>query len=204
MKQLIIIGASGHGKVVADIAEKMGYDPIGFLDDNGEVTSCNGCPVLGKTNGFSDFNCEFFVAIGNNVIRARIQKVLEDAGKQVATLIHPNAVVGKGVELGQGTVVMAGAVINPGAKIGKGCIINTCASVDHDCLLGDFVHLSVGAHMAGGCFVGDGSFIATGATVINNIRICADTVIGAGGVVIRNIEEPGTYVGCPVRKRMEK
>ena len=204
MKQLMIIGASGHGKVVADIAEKMGYDQIGFLDDNPEVISCGGYPVVGKTNEFSGFGGEFVVAIGNAAVRARIQKTLEAAGKQLATLIHPGAVVGKGVKIGRGTVVMAGAVINPDAHIGNGCIVNTCASVDHDCRMEDYVHLSVGAHMAGGCRVGEGTFIASGATVINNIHISNDVVIGAGAVVIRDVEEPGTYVGCPARKLVGK
>lgn len=201
MKQLIIIGASGHGKVVADIARQAGYDDIQFLDDNEELVSCSGYPIAGRCRKFADFNCDFVVAIGNPEVRQHIVGRLVDAGKSVVTLIHPNAVIGENVSIGIGTVVVAGAVINPGAQIGSGCIINTCASVDHDCDIADFVHVAVGAHIAGTCTIGERTWIGAGATIINNIRICGDCTIGAGAVVIRNIEEPGIYFGCPARRK---
>lgn len=200
MKQLVIIGASGHGKVVADIARQTGYDEIRFLDDNEELTSCNGYPVVGRCGDFANFNCDFIVAIGTPGVRQSLVMQLEVAGKTVATLIHPNAVIGENVGIGFGTVVMAGAVVNPGAQIGKGCIINTCSSVDHDCKLADFVHLSVGAHMAGSCTIGERTWIGAGATIINNIRICGDCMVGAGTVVVEDIVEKGTYIGVPARK----
>lgn len=199
MKQLVIIGASGHGKVVADIAGRTGYDDIRFLDDNEELVSCSGWPVIGKCGDFTDLNCDFIVAIGNPEVRQHIVVQLEDAGKTIVTLIHPNAVIAQNVIIGIGTVVMAGAVINPGAKIGVGCIINTCASVDHDCVLEDFVHIAVGAHVAGTCTIGERTWIGAGATVSNNIDICADCMVGAGAVVVRTIIEPGTYVGVPAK-----
>lgn len=202
MKQLVIIGASGHGKVVADIARQTGYDEIRFLDDNEELAFCNGYPVVGRCGEFENFNCNFIVAIGNPVTRQCVQLQLEAAGKTIVTLIHPNAVTGENVSIGIGTVVMAGAVINPGARIGKGCIINTCSSVDHDCQLADFVHVAVGAHIAGTCTIGEGTWIGAGATVINNVHICGNCMIGAGAVVIKKIEESGTYVGVPA-KRMD-
>lgn len=200
MKQLVIIGASGHGKVVSDIATHTGYDNIRFLDDNEELTSCNGYPVVGRCGDFAKFNCDFFVAIGNPELRQHIIGKLEDAGKRIVTLIHSNAVIGGGVTIGIGTVVMAGTVINPEVEIGKGCIINTCSSIDHDSVLADFVHLSVGAHMAGACTIGARTWIGAGSTIINNIYICDDCMIGAGAVVVKDIEEPGTYVGVPAKR----
>ena len=200
MKQLVIIGASVHGKVVADIARRNEYDDILFLDDNDRLEHCDSYPVVGKCTDFAKYDCDFAIAIGNAEIRQSIQRQLEAAGKTVVTLIHPAAVIVENVQFGAGTVVMAGAVINPGARIGAGCIINTCSSVDHDCVLGDFVHVAVGAHMAGGCAIGGRTWIGAGATIINNIHICSDCMIGAGAVVIRNIEKSGTYVGCPARK----
>lgn len=200
MKQLVIIGASGHGKVVADIASRNEYDDIFFLDDNESLERCDRYPVVGRCIDFAKYDCDFAIAIGNAEIRQSIQQKLEAAGKTVVILIHPTAVIGENVQFGAGTVIMAGAVINPGARIGVGCIINTCASVDHDCVLRDFVHVAVGAHMAGTCVIGDRTWIGAGATIINNIHICGDCVIGAGAVVIRNIEKSGTYVGCPTRK----
>lgn len=200
MKQLVIIGASGHGKVVADIARKTGYEDISFLDDNTALIECGGYPVVGTSGQYLLFDCDMIVAIGNPQIRERIQDQLERARKQLPVLIHPYACVAENVRIGKGSVVAAGVVINPGARIGRGCIINTCSSVDHDCDVADFVHVSVGAHVAGTCIIGERTWIGAGATVINNINICGGCTIGSGGVVVRNIEKAGTYVGVPVRK----
>lgn len=202
--QLAILGASGHGKVVADIAAHCGYSKIVFLDDDETVLSCMGYPVVGTirdTGSYADY--DFFVAIGNAATRERIQREVLHQGLRIATLVHPSAVIASHVALGVGTVVMAGAVVNPGATIGDGCIINTCASVDHDSILEDYVHVSVGSHLAGTVHIGKGTWIGAGATVSNNIYICADCMIGAGAVVVRNIEEASTYVGVPA-KRLEE
>lgn len=200
MKKLIIIGASGHGKVVADLAKKNGYEDISFLDDNESLTECGGYPVLGASNQYPDFDCDMVIAIGNAAIRRDFQEKLEHSGKSIATLVHPNAVVGENVSIGEGTVIMAGAVINPCSVIGKGCIINTCASVDHDCTVEDYAHISVGAHLAGTVHVGQAAWIGIGAVISNNIDIAANCMIGAGAAVVRNIEEKGTYAGVPARK----
>lgn len=202
MKQLVIIGASGHGKVVADIARKIGYDEIYFLDDNENRMECGGYAVAGKSSRYVDFDCDVIVAIGNPKDRERIQKDVELAGKSVPALVHPNASIAEDVEIGKGTVVVAGAVINSGARIGRGCIINTGASVDHDCEVADFVHVSVGAHVAGTVRIGERTWIGAGATVSNNIDICADCMIGAGAVVIMDIEKPGTYIGVPAKEKI--
>lgn len=195
MNRLIIIGASGHGKVVADIAALMGYQDIVFLDDNENVKECAGWPVVGRCH--EALEGEVFVAIGNAKIRNRIMKLYDDRKRPV--LIHPSAVIAKGVVIDEGSVVMAGAVINPGVIIGKGVIVNTSSSVDHDCIIGNYVHIAVGAHLCGTVLVGQNTWIGTGAIVSNNIKICGDCTIGAGAVVIRSISEPGTYVGVPAK-----
>ncbi len=204
MKQLVIIGASGHGKVVADIARLNGYEKIVFLDDNKEAKSCGKYEVVGTTQLIDTFEGEFFVAIGNPRVRERIFAQLKQAGKNIATLIHPASVIGEDVAVDEGTVVMAGAVINPCTTIGKGCIINTCSSVDHDNVIADFVHVSVGSHLAGTVRVGDRTWIGAGATVSNNIEITSDCMIGAGAVVVKNIKDSGTYVGVPARLLRDK
>lgn len=195
LNRLVIIGASGHGKVIADIAVKCGYKDIVFLDDNENVKVCAGFPVIGKVSDAVTMEDDKIVAIGNAEIREKIQIKLSN----LVTLIHPNAVVSRRVEIGEGTVIMAGAVINSDVVIGKGCIINTGASVDHDCKLGDFVHVSVGAHVAGTASIGRNTWVGAGATVSNNVSICGHCMIGAGAVVISNLANPGTYVGIPVR-----
>ena len=199
MKKLIIIGAGGHGRVVADIAESLGiYNEIAFLDDD-LSKDVSPYKVVGRIDRFSDYvsGCDFMVAVGSNSFRRELINRLSENGANLVSLVHKNAVVGSGVEIGLGTVVMAGAVINNRAKLGNGVIVNTCASVDHDCVIGDFCHISVGVHIAGTVNIGNEVFVCAGATVINNVDICGGCVIGAGAVVIKNIETAGTYLGVP-------
>lgn len=206
MRKLLIIGAGGHGAVVANIADEMGvYEEIAFLDD-GEIQQCLNFSVIGKTQDVNKYvdEYEFVVAIGNGVTRKRVMESIQALGGKIATLIHPKAVIAKGVTLGEGTVVMAGAVIEPRAVVGKGCIINTSSSINHDVVLADFVHVAVGAHLAGTVIVGERSWIGVGATVKNNVCICKDTVIGAGCVVVKDINEEGTYVGVPAKRIIKK
>lgn len=202
-KKLLLIGASGHGKVIADIAIRNGYEVIGFLDDNPDIKEIMEFPVLGKVEKAMEYIDEayMFVAIGNASIRSKIMSDLATKGARFPVLIHPNAVVGMNVKIGAGTVVMAGAVINADTLIGKGCIINTCASVDHDCVVGDYSHVSVGAHVAGTVVIGSATWIGAGAIVKNNVTICGDCMIGAGAVVVSSIEQKGTYLGVPARMK---
>ena len=199
MNKLVIIGAGGHGKVVADIAEKNGYTDIVFLDDNGSLNECAGFPVVGSTTLLPTFqdDCDFIVAIGNAEARQRIQ---DSIAGYVATLVHPHASISRRVTIGEGSVVMAGAVINSDVVLGKGCIVNTSASVDHDCHIEDYTHVSVGAHIAGNVTVGTRSWVGIGATINNNIFVCNDCMIGAGAAVVHDITETGTYIGVPARK----
>ena len=207
MKRLFIIGAGGHGKVVADIAENMQcYDEIFFLDDArapGEI--CGSFEVWGSIpDGMQHIpESDFFVAIGNASVRKKITEDLERAGANIPILIHPKAVIARDCLIGAGTVVMAGTVINSGCRIGKGVIVNTAASVDHDNVIGDFSHISVGAHLAGTVYIGEKVWIGIGATVSNNLSITDDVMIGAGAVVICDIEESGTYIGVPAALQSE-
>lgn len=198
MRKLAIIGASGHGKVVADIARKNGYKEIVFLDDDESIHECGGYPVIGKSSEAGTIDADVIIGIGNSGIRKRIQEAIPE--KKLITLIHPDAVVAEDATIGAGTVVMAGVVINPGVSIGNGCIINTCSSVDHDCEVGDYVHVAVGSHLCGTVNVGTGTWIGAGATISNNISICSDCMIGAGAVIVNDIKESGTYVGVPARR----
>lgn len=197
LSRLVIVGASGHGKVIADIAKLNGYNDIVFLDDNEAVDECAGYPVIGRSCDFAKVEKNVVIAIGNAKIRSQIQEQYESRGFYPVTLIHPNATVADSAQIGVGSVIMAGAVINPYAKLGKGCIVNTCASVDHDCVLGDYVHVAVGAHLCGTVEVGAYTWIGAGATVSNNISICPECMIGAGAVVVKDLDEKGTYVGVP-------
>lgn len=201
--RLIIIGASGHGKVVADIAVKVNkWERIAFLDDDESINGTMNFEVIGKTDDAFKYaeSADFFIAIGSNAVRERIQNKLIEQGLNVVSLVHPSAVIGTDIEIGMGTVVMAGVVINSASRVGKGCIINTSSSIDHDNVIEDYVHISPGVNLAGTVKVGKGSWLGIGSVVSNNVNIYSSCKIGAGSVVVKDITEPGTYVGVPVRK----
>lgn len=200
MKKITIIGASGHGKVIADIARLNGYDDISFIDDNTELVSCGRYRVVGTTDCINKLDGDFIVGIGNPTVRKMFMEKLGENGKKVVTLIHPQAVIGEDVLIGTGSVIMANAVVNPGTKIGNGVIINTCSSVDHDCEISDYVHIAVGAHICGTVSIGELTWIGAGVTVINNTSVCGNSIVGAGATVIKNISLKGTYVGIPAKR----
>lgn len=196
-KDIIIIGASGHGKVIADIVEEAGDRVYGFLDDNKEGIFLDK-NILGKIEDCKQYReYSFIIAIGNNFVRQRIAD--DYPGLDYYTAIHPKASISKRCEIGKGSCVMEYAVIHADAKVGNHCIINTGSIVEHDDVLEDYVHISPNAALGGTVIVGKESHIGIGAVVKNNIRICQRTIIGAGGVVVKDITESGTYIGMPAR-----
>jgi sugar O-acyltransferase (sialic acid O-acetyltransferase NeuD family) len=203
MKRLAILGASGHGKVVADTAEICGWESVVFFDDAWPTLDSNGVwPVDGNTNEMLERLSEFdavLVAIGDNRIRLDKLAILKGAGAHFACLLHPSATVSRYATIEGGTVVFAGAVVNAYARIGTGCILNTGCSVDHDCTLLAAVHVSPGAHLAGGVQVGEASWIGIGSCVRQSISIGAGVMVGAGAVVVADIVDGVTVVGVPAR-----
>lgn len=199
MNRLVVVGAGGHAKVIADIAVKTGYSHISFLDDHA-VGSCMGFPIVGTTadlEGMDDGATDFVIGIGNNTVRQAIAKKYD---VHWIPLIHPAAKIAIHVTIGRGTVVMAGAVINSCAEIGEHCIINTGAIVEHDNIIEDYVHLSPGVVLGGTVRIGELTHVGLGAVVRNNIHIGDACTIGAGAVVVKNIDCSGVYVGIPARK----
>lgn len=201
MKKVVILGAGGHAKVIADIINKSGDEVVGFLDDNLDIQNniiYLNKKVLGTTNDIDKYKDYYFViGIGNNKIR---KKLAEKYNLKWYTAIHPNAVIGNNVTIGEGSVIMPGVVINTGTSIGSHCIINTSSSIDHDNVIENFVHISPGSHLCGTVKVGEESWICAGVTVINNINIISNCIIGAGSVVLKSIEKSGTYVGIPAKR----
>jgi sugar O-acyltransferase (sialic acid O-acetyltransferase NeuD family) len=204
MKRLAILGASGHGKVVADTAECCGWQSVEFFDDAWPGLQENGVwPVVGDTAALMGRLADFdgvLVAIGNNSIRHAKLLELKAAGARLAALIHPAAAVSRYATIGEGTVVFAGVVVNADARVNLGAILNSACSVDHDCLLGDAVHISPGARLAGGVQVGDLSWIGIGASVRQLIRIGQRVTVGAGSAVVGDIPDDVTVAGVPAKR----
>ena len=207
MKSLAIIGASGHGKVIAEIAELCGYTDIQFFDDKWpQLDDIAHWPVVGDVTSFRTANLsesgnkkDCVVAIGNNDTRMKIQASLVDIGVRFPVLLHPSATVSQYASLGAGTVVMAHAVVNPFSSLGDCCIVNTGATVDHDCLIGDGVHISPGANIAGGVSIGGSSWIGIGVAIKQNCVIGEDSIVGAGAVVVSEVPSHTTVIGVPAK-----
>lgn len=196
--RLIIIGAGGHGKVIADHALKNGYTDICFVDDHA-TGDCMGFPIVGTSaviESLNDGRTDFIIGIGNNAVR---KKIAEKYNVNWVTLLHPSAQIAVHVSIGKGTVVMAGAVVNACANIGEHCIINTSAVVEHDNVIRDYVHISPGARLGGTVQIGEQTQIGIGVSVKNNIKICEHCIVGAGAAVVKDIQKMGTYIGVPAR-----
>lgn len=201
MNTLIIIGAGGHGRVVADCAQASNkYKKIVFLDDcYPERTTNHSWEIIGKVDAFIEHlnNAHFIVAFGNNVFRHTVLNKLKAANAHLTSLIHPNAYVSEHTTIGRGVVVFAQAVINIGTTIHDGCIINTAATVDHDCVIQNTVHISPGANIAGGVTIGERSWIGIGAVINECLTLATNTQIASGAAVIKNTEENTLYAGVP-------
>lgn len=200
MKKIAIVGASGHGKVVADLAEILGYDVSFFDDAYPNKKLVEHWSVLGKFKDLLCMNDKYdaaIVAIGNNQIRMKLSERLTEADFYLPVLIHPSSTVSRYASIDAGTVVFANSVVNAFAKLGKGCIINSSATVEHDCVLGEGVHLSPNVTLAGTTKVGGYSWLGIGSVTKQLVEIGAHTTIGANSTVIHNIPSNVTAIGTP-------
>lgn len=209
--RLIILGAGGHGRVVAESARTAGLDPIGFADDNPRLLHAVvlDLPVLGNTDHIEAgaLPCDaLLLGVGDNRIRLALWRRFQGGRLALPAVRHAHAWVSPSAKLGTGTVVMAAAVVQTNCRLGAAVIINTAASVDHDAVVGDGVHIAPGARLAGNVTVGDGTHIGIGASVIEGIHIGAGCLIAAGAVVVRDVPDGERVAGCPARtmKRTER
>jgi sugar O-acyltransferase (sialic acid O-acetyltransferase NeuD family) len=205
--RLLIAGAGGHGRVVADAAEisAENWDQIAFVDDRYPELAVSGLwQVVGKLDDLSGLAGNFdacIAAVGSASLRLSLLDRSRSYGFNIPVIVHPQATVSRHARLEPGSVVVAGAVVNIGTDIGMGCIINTGATVDHDCRLGAGVHICPGAHLAGNVAVGARSWFGIGAIARQGIRIGADVTVGAGAVCLEDVRDGVVVVGAPARER---
>jgi sugar O-acyltransferase (sialic acid O-acetyltransferase NeuD family) len=191
--KVYLYGASGHAKVVMDIAKLAYIEVPCLIDDNPEVKELDGLPVFHSADGLSPI----IVTIGDCQIR---KEIVQKLGKrEYMTIVHPNAIKAESVQLGYGSVIMAGAILNPYVKVGNHCIINTGASLDHDVHIGDFVHVAPHSTLCGEVVVGEGTWIGAGTTIIQGTHIGKNCYIGAGSVVVKDIPDNILCYGNPAR-----
>ena len=206
MTKIVVVGAGGHARVLADAIRVAGkYTVHGFVDQvkNRRGEAFAGAQILGGDEILDDLlrsGVEHAaVAIGDNDARRRIGAELIKRGFRLPAVVHPSATVAADVVLGDGSLVCAGAVINPATRIGQLAIINTSASVDHDCSIGAGVHIAPGAHLGGHVTVGDQTLIGLGAAIKPGVHIGARVTVGVGAAVVRDVVDGKTVVGVPAR-----
>ena len=203
MMRLAIIGASGHGKVVADCAELSGWKEVVFFDDDfGGIDRSFPWPLEGDTDRLVECLSSFdgvVVAIGSNSARREKQSLLQCVGAQLVNVVHPTASVSPYASVGLGSVVLANAVINAFSSVGQGTIVNTGSIIEHDCTVGDFAHLSPNAVLAGGAKLGLEVWVGACASIRHLISVGDSSVVGMGAVVTRDVGSNVTVVGNPAR-----
>jgi sugar O-acyltransferase (sialic acid O-acetyltransferase NeuD family) len=203
--KLLVAGAGGHGRVVADAAAAAGcWAEIAFLDDRyPDLRRSGRWDVVGKVSGLAGVAPAFDAlvpAIGDAALRIRILDSAMALGIHTPPVLHPRAVIAPDVEIGPGVVVLAGAIINTGARLGRATIVNSGAIVEHDCVLGAGTHVCPGACLAGEVIVGDRCWIGLGAAVRQRVVLAPDVTLGTGAVCVRSLGEAGTYVGVPANR----
>ncbi|MCK4392165.1 acetyltransferase [Candidatus Bipolaricaulota bacterium] len=202
---LLIYGASGHGKVVLDAALRIDrYSVLGVLDDDPSLhgRSLCGVPVIGgfeQLEGDAYRHCRLVLGIGSGKTREHLANRIQHLGYEFVSLVHPYAQIGMGVSLGLGTVVMAGVCINADTTIGNHVIVNTGATVDHDCIVEEFAHIAPGVHLAGNVRVGRLAHVGLGACVVQGVTIGEGSVIGAGAAVTEDVPPQVVVAGVPAR-----
>lgn len=207
-RRLWIVGAGGHGAVVAEAALAAGWAAVAFFDDRWpSLAHSRGFPVLGTVEALPQHLASateppagVVVAIGDNTRRLELTQALAAAGAPLATVVHPFTAVSPTASLGAGSVVLAGAVLNAGARVGLAGIVNTRASIDHDCAIGHGVHVCPGVTLAGNVSVHDLAWLGIGSCAIQGVHIGRGALVAAGATVVRNVPAGARVAGCPAKE----
>ena len=193
-RPLIILGAGGHAKVLAEILIGQGHNILGLVTPNNRSKlAISGLSVLGDDDAISAFQPEEVLlvngigAIPGRNTRWKVAVRMRESGYAFANVIHPNAIIASDIKLSEGVQIMAGSVIQSGTQIGRNSIINTGVLVDHDCQINENCHLAPGVVCCGSVLIGEGCFVGAGATIIQNVTIGNNAIIAAGSIVNKNV-----------------
>lgn len=201
--EIILIGDSGHAKVIRDCVASSGHKVIAMLDDKYDEVHISSSMTRGPIEHvytlLKEANRKVLISIGNNEIRKNITYRLNLLDNNYATIIHKSAIISNSAKIGIGSVILPGAILNADSQIGNHCIINTNAVVEHDCIVSDFVHISPNSTLTGGVKVCKGVHLGAGSTVIPLKSIGKWTTVGAGSVVIDDLPPNCTAVGIPAK-----
>jgi UDP-N-acetylbacillosamine N-acetyltransferase len=206
MREVLVWGAGGHGRVVAELARSRGHSVIGYADRNRELlhspVDALGSRVVKSEEEIDDWldhdqSRILVLGIGDNAVRLAGSRRYPDG--RLPPIVHPASVVAGSVIIGPGSTVMAGAILNANVRVGRGAIINTGAILEHDVHVSDGAHVSPGAVLAGASSVGEAGWVGANATVLPSIRVGAGAIVGAGAVVLRDVPDGATVVGNPAR-----
>lgn len=205
---IIVIGAGGHGAVVADALLAAGETVLGFTDPDERLRGRRLCGlmVLGDDETVLPTHAPAAIRLANGIggvrgtaPRQRVQQRLQAQGWRFVSVRHPSAVVSPFARLGDSVQLLAASVVQTGAELGEGCIVNTAAVVEHDCRIGAHVHVAPGALLCGDVVIGARCHIGAGAVVRQGLRLGDDTLVGAGAVVVKDFAGSGTLAGTPAR-----
>lgn len=200
--ELLIIGASGHAKVVIEAvqAESSACD-IRITDQDVLKTGKKLLKIFSieMLDNWERLPKQFHVAIGGNNFRRELVELAIQHDKEYVTIVHPDSSVSVSASLGHGSFIAARSVVGAEVLIGDGCIINHGSIVDHDCRIGAYSHIAPNATLGGGVTIGEGCLVGAGAVILPQIKIGQNSVIGAGAVVTSDIPENQIVTGVPGR-----
>ena len=206
MKQVLLIGAGGHAKVVIELLKKLAdIRIVGLIDKDLNKTGKTllDVPIIGTDDqlaaGFAADTYALITvgSIGDNTLRKKLYCDLKHLSFRLINAIHPTAIISGYTRFGEGNTLMAGALIGPDTVLGSNIIVNTGSIIEHDCFIDDHAHIAPGARLSGEVRVGAGSHIGVGATIIQSVTIGKNCLIGAGAVIIRDIPDNAVVVGNP-------
>lgn len=199
MQNIVVLGAGGFAREARDWAEQTGsFRVSAFFDEFPKAQELDGLEILSDWNQLKKFD-SYVLGVGDPLLKEKFMNLAAAQGRKAATVVHPTVVIGRKVEIGEGSVVCPMTVLTTNIIIGRAVMLNLTVTVGHDCRIGDYVTVSPGANISGGCHIGANTYIGTNATLREYVNFPANSTLGMGGSLVKTAETPGIYVGNPAK-----